>query len=208
MEDSSTVPQLTLQEADLTQSPLELFQSWFDIAVKHSGLNDPNAISLSTLGEDGYPDSRMVLLKEFNERGFVFYTNAESQKGRALIKYPKAALTIYWDSLKRQVRIKGDVEVVENEVSDSYFSTRPRQSQLGAWASLQSQRLESRETFEKRVAEFSERFPQTVPRPPHGHGFRIKPIRIEFWQDRRNRLHDRFVYTLNADGWSVSRLYP
>ena len=208
MEDSSTVPQLTLQEADLTQSPLELFQSWFDIAVKHSGLNDPNAISLSTLGEDGYPDSRMVLLKEFNERGFVFYTNAESQKGRALIKYPKAALTIYWDSLKRQVRIKGDVEVVENEVSDSYFSTRPRQSQLGAWASLQSQRLESRETFEKRVAEFSERFPQTVPRPPHWHGFRIKPIRIEFWQDRRNRLHDRFVYTLNADGWSVSRLYP
>jgi pyridoxamine 5'-phosphate oxidase len=201
-----------LTSGDFTQAdePLRLWQAWFDEAVK-SEPRDPNAMSLATVDPDGMPDVRTVLLKGIDERGFVFYTNTESQKGRELAANPKAGLLFYWKSLNRQVRVRGPVERVTPQEADGYFATRPKQAQIGAWASQQSRPLESRLAFEKAVALYAAKYAiSTVPRPPHWSGYRIVPISIEFWHDRPFRLHDRVEFRRDALGapWSKTRMYP
>jgi pyridoxamine 5'-phosphate oxidase len=201
-----------LTSGDFTQAdePLRLWQAWFDEAVK-SEPRDPNAMSLATVDPDGMPDVRTVLLKGIDERGFVFYTNTESQKGRELAANPKAGLLFYWKSLNRQVRVRGPVERVTPQEADAYFATRPKQAQIGAWASQQSRPLESRLAFEKAVALYAAKYAiSTVPRPPHWSGYRIVPISIEFWHDRPFRLHDRVEFRREALGasWSKVRMYP
>ncbi len=190
--------------------PLEIFASWLSEA-EETEPNDPNALSLSTVGEDGMPSSRMVLLKGYDARGFVFYTNYESRKGRHLLARPKAAMLFHWKSLRRQVRIEGEVEQVSDEEADAYFASRPKQSQIGAWASTQSRPLKGRFELEKRVALFGAKYAVgTVPRPPHWSGFRVRPRLIEFWQDGAFRLHDRLVYAREGEGegWTTERLFP
>jgi pyridoxamine 5'-phosphate oxidase len=212
---SDTVPieaPTWLTSGDFTQAdePLRLWQAWFDEAVK-SEPRDPNAMSLATVDPDGMPDVRTVLLKGIDERGFVFYTNTESQKGRELAANPKAGLLFYWKSLNRQVRVRGPVERVMPQEADAYFATRPKQAQIGAWASQQSRPLESRLAFEKAVALYAAKYAiSTVPRPPHWSGYRIVPISIEFWHDRPFRLHDRVEFRRDAFGapWSKTRMYP
>ena len=191
-----------------TKDPIALFQSWLEEA-KSSEPNDPTAMSLASIGPDGMPSLRMVLLKGADDEGFVFYTNYESRKGEQLIARPKAALLFHWKSLRRQIRVEGDVEKVTEEEADAYFASRPRQSQIGAWASDQSRPLERRFQLEKRVARFAAKFAVgAVPRPPHWSGFRVKPVRIEFWQEGTFRLHDRIAYHLQLEGWRTERLYP
>ena len=190
--------------------PFARFAAWLKEA-EASEPNDPNAMALATVDETGLPDVRMVLLKGFDARGFVFYTNLESAKGRELAAVPKAALCFHWKSLRRQVRIRGPVEPVGAEEADAYFATRPRGSQIGAWASEQSRPLESAFALEKRVAEFTARFGfGTVPRPPHWSGFRVRPLSIEFWRDRPFRLHERIHFARDAldASWRTARLYP
>lgn len=191
--------------------PLALFAAWLAEA-QASEVNDPNAMALSTVGTDGMPSSRMVLLKDHDEKGFVFYTNYESRKGRQLLATPKAALLFHWKSLRRQVRIEGNVAPVGDEEADAYFASRAKQSQIGAWASQQSRPLEGRFELEKRVAKYAAKYAVSqVPRPPYWSGFRLTPRLIEFWQDGAFRLHDRLVYTRDEAGggpWSTERLYP
>lgn len=199
----------TFSESDLTTSPFDLFENWFSLAKSNSGFDDPNATALSTIDESGYPDSRMVLLKSFDESGFVFFTNSLSKKGKALAKIPKASMLFYWDSLKRQIRIQGDISKVEDSESDKYFASRSRESQIGAWASNQSEELNSRGELEQRAADFAKKFDVvSVPRPEHWFGFRLAPRRMEFWQEGKFRLHDRFVYILTEESWKVQRLNP
>ncbi|MEX0759052.1 MAG: pyridoxamine 5'-phosphate oxidase [Tistlia sp.] len=188
--------------------PLSLFQEWLEEA-RASEPNDPDAMVLASVGEDGMPSARMVLLKGCDAAGFVFYTNYDSRKGRQLLAHPKAALLFHWKSLRRQVRIEGPVEQVSAEEAEAYFASRPRQSQIGAWASDQSRPLESRYALEKRVARFAAKHAVgSVPRPPHWSGFRILPRLLEFWKDGAFRLHDRFVYHREGEGWRIERLYP
>jgi pyridoxamine 5'-phosphate oxidase len=190
--------------------PLALFADWYAEAAK-SEPNDPSAMGLASVGPDGTPSLRMVLLKDFDAEGFVFYTNLESRKGMHLAAHPKGALLFHWKSLRRQVRLEGPVSTTTAEEADAYFSTRPRGSQLGAWASDQSRPLESRFALEKRVAEVTARhLVGTVPRPPHWSGFRLQPLLIEFWQDQPFRLHDRLEYRRARPGepWSRQTLYP
>ncbi|WP_422000040.1 pyridoxamine 5'-phosphate oxidase [Reyranella sp.] len=190
--------------------PLALFREWYDEAAK-SEPNDPSAMSLATVGPDGMPAVRMVLLKDFDAAGFVFYTNYQSRKGEHLLAHPKAALLFHWKSLRRQVRLEGPVVQVSAEEADAYFATRARGSQIGAWASDQSRPLESRFALEKRVAEVTARHVVgKVPRPPHWSGFRLEPLLIEFWQDGAFRLHDRLEYrrTVPAEPWTTRTLYP
>ncbi|RVB30063.1 pyridoxamine 5'-phosphate oxidase, partial [Mesorhizobium sp. M7A.F.Ca.CA.001.07.2.1] len=185
------------------------FAAWLDDATK-SEPNDPNGVALATVDADGMPDVRMVLLKGFDESGFVFYTNFESAKGQEILGSMKAAMCFHWKSLRRQVRIRGPVEIVSDAEADAYYATRPRGSRIGAWASKQSRPLESRFALEKAVAEYTARYPiGEIPRPKHWSGFRIVPSTIEFWHDRPFRLHDRLVFTRSAkDGWDKTRLYP
>jgi pyridoxamine 5'-phosphate oxidase len=201
-----------LTGGDFTEAkePVRLFAAWFADA-KHSEPINPDAMTLATVDADGLPNARMVLLKGFDDRGFVFYTNVDSIKGHELARGPKAALTFYWKSLQRQVRARGTVENVSTEEADAYFASRPRGAQIGAWASKQSTALESRAAFEKAIALHTAKFAVgTVPRPPNWSGYRIVPLEIEFWQERPFRLHDRITFT-RADlktPWTKTRLYP
>ena len=201
-----------LRNGDFTaeSEPLALFALWMQEAAR-SEPNDPNAMALATAGTDGFPDVRMVLLKDFDEAGFVFYTNLDSAKGRELTERPQAALAFHWKSLRRQVRIRGLVTPVPDAEADAYFASRPRLAQIGAWASRQSSPLESRLAFEKAVAQVTARYPLgTIPRPPFWSGFRVAPLAMEFWHDRPFRLHDRVAFTRTGtnETWIKTRLYP
>ncbi len=190
------------------QDPLALFKAWLEEA-KQQEPNDPTAMAVASVGEGGMPSLRMVLLKGVDERGFVFYTNFQSRKGEQLLAHPKAAALFHWKSLRRQVRVEGAVTQVSDEEADAYFASRPRDSQIGAWASDQSRPLAGRFELEKRVATFAAKFGiGKVPRPPHWSGFRIAPERIEFWRDGKFRLHDRLQYHSEGTGWRTERLYP
>jgi pyridoxamine 5'-phosphate oxidase len=191
-------------------NPFALFRDWLNLAGEKEP-NDPNAMALATADEDGLPDVRMVLLKGFDEAGFVFYTNLESDKGRELAANAKAALCFHWKSLRRQVRVRGQVERVSDAEADAYFATRAKDSQIGAWASRQSRPLESRFALEKEVAKYAAKYAlKEVDRPPHWSGFRIVPERIEFWRDRPFRLHDRLVFLREGPHghWRTERLFP
>jgi pyridoxamine 5'-phosphate oxidase len=188
--------------------PLDLFRTWYDEA-RETEINDSNAMALATADATGRPSVRMVLLKGFDARGFVFYTNREGRKAAGLAANPHAALLLHWKSLRRQIRIEGAVTWATDAESDAYFATRSRDSQLGAWASDQSRPLDRRETFEARFAQMQRRFDGTaVPRPPHWGGYRVAPERIEFWSDRAHRLHERRLFVRDGDAWRESLLYP
>jgi len=213
MSESAPIENLArLTSGDLIEAdePLRLFAAWFEQATR-SEPRDPTAMSLATVDADGLPNVRMVLMKGFGEDGFVFYTNIESQKGRELDRDHKAALLFHWKSVNRQVRLRGPVERIEDADADAYFATRPRLTQIGAWASKQSAPLESPHAFEKAIALYAAKFAiGTIPRPPNWTGYRLRPLVIEFWQERPFRLHDRLEFrreTFDAP-WRKSRLYP
>lgn len=198
-----------MMDLAVERDPLAFFRTWLDAAAATEP-NDPNAMSLATIGTDGIPDVRIVLLKGLDDKGFGFFTNTESRKGLELAAHPVAALCFHWKSLRRQVRVRGPVELVSDEEADAYFAQRPRGSQIGAWASIQSRNLDSRATLEQRVTDYTTHFGEDeVPRPPFWSGYRVIPTRIEFWQDREFRLHDRMVYERDQHNrWRVERLYP
>ena len=199
-----------LNKSDVDSNPIKQFAKWYDEAIAQ-GVSEQDAISmtLATTTKAGKPDARIVLLKSFDDAGFVFFTNYESRKGKELHENPQACLLFYWSKVWRQVRIEGSVAQVSAAESEEYFQTRPLGSRIGAWASNQSGVVESRDVLEQRYAELSERYGEDVPRPPHWGGYRIKPEVIEFWQGRDNRLHDRLRYRLQADGtWVIERLGP
>jgi pyridoxamine 5'-phosphate oxidase len=213
MPDTTPIEQPSwLTSGDFTQAdePLRLFEHWLKEAAA-SEPRDPTAMTLATVDAEGMPNARMVLLKGTDDRGFVFYSNMESQKGRELERDPRAALVFYWKSLNRQIRIRGPVEKVTTQEADAYFASRPKQAQIGAWASQQSRPLESRLAFEKAVALYAAKYALgDVPRPAYWFGYRILPMVIEFWQDRPFRLHDRIEFR-RADTvgpWNKTRLYP
>jgi pyridoxamine 5'-phosphate oxidase len=190
------------------KDPFALFGAWLEEALSKEP-NDGNAMALATVDAEGLPDVRMVLLKGFDARGFVFYTNLESAKGTQLAGHPKAALLFHWKSLRRQVRVRGDVTSTTAEEADEYWATRARSAQLGAWASEQSRPLPDRMAFERRIAEYGLKFGLgKAPRPPHWSGFRLAPRAIEFWRDRPFRLHERLVFERAGEGWTTGRLYP
>jgi pyridoxamine 5'-phosphate oxidase len=198
-----------LRRSDMAPDPIAQFRQWYDRAVA-ADLPLPNAMTLATVAADGTPAARMVLLKDFDERGFVFYTNYESQKGRDLEANPRASLVFYWVTLDRQVRINGAVSKVSREESEEYFSTRPLDSRLSAWASKQSRVIPSREALETAMRELEEKYKDVdVPIPPYWGGYRLAPDMLEFWQNRPGRLHDRFRYRLHPGGvWLLERLSP
>lgn len=210
--DSTIERRAGLISGDFTEAadPIALFAAWFAEA-KAAEPNDPDAITLATVDGAGMPDARMVLLKQADARGFVFYTNERSVKGGELAANPQAAIVAHWKSLRRQVRVRGPIERVTDKEADIYFATRSRASRIGAWASDQSKPLDSRKTFEDAAAKIEKRFEGVdVPRPPHWGGYRIVPLAIEFWHDRPFRLHDRILFTRkSADAsWNKTRLYP
>jgi pyridoxamine 5'-phosphate oxidase len=198
-----------LRRRDLDSDPVKQFSNWFTAAIE-AQIRDVNAMSLATAGANGRPSVRIVLLKGFDQDGFAFFTNYESEKGQQLEANPYAALGFYWIELDRQIRISGRVEKTSREESEHYFHSRPLGSQLGAWASRQSEVIDARRILDARFAEMSERYAdKTVPLPPHWGGFRVKPELFEFWQGRPNRLHDRFRYMRKPDGgWQIDRLAP
>lgn len=200
---------MTEQSPIFLSSPVELFENWMAEA-KISEKEDPDAACITTVDETGMPNARMVLMRFADERGFTFFTNYNSQKGRELIAHPKAAACFHWKSLRRQIRIQGNVEKTTEAESDAYFNSRARGSRISAWASLQSSPLPDRATLEERVKHYEEEFKgiENPPRPPHWGGFRIIPQRIEFWQQTEFRLHNRAVYTKDGDKWVFELLYP
>lgn len=203
----SDTPERTLDEADLPDDPLTLFAGWLGEAMEVER-PEPTAMALATAGYDGSPSARMVLMRGFDERGIVWFTNYRSRKGRELDHSRRAAVVFYWGRLERQVRIEGTVERVSNEESDEYFASRAPGSRLGAWASEQSETIPDREHLERRFAEVEERFGDDPPRPSHWGGYRLTPTYWEFWQGRRNRLHDRIGYRQSAGVWERFRLAP
>jgi len=199
-----------LMSRDFTESsePFSVFQQWLDEATA-SEPNDPNAMALATVDASGMPDVRMVLLKGFDTEGFVFYTNSESAKGTEMAANMKAAVVFHWKSLRRQVRVRGTVSQVSDAESDAYYHSRPRMSQIGAWASQQSRPLENRLALETAVAKYTAKFGLSeIPRPNYWNGYRIKPEQVEFWHDRPFRLHERIVFARTQNGWSKQRIYP
>jgi pyridoxamine 5'-phosphate oxidase len=197
-----------LNEADMAPDPIAQLQIWFDQALA-AGVPEPNAMVLATAAPDGRPSARVVLLKGVDARGFAFFTNYHSRKGRELSANPVAALTFFWPELERQVRVEGAVAAVTADESDDYFRTRPPDSQLGAWASPQSEVIESRAELERRLAAVRARFAGgAVPRPPHWGGYRLTPATVEFWQGGPGRLHDRLRYARTPGGWQLERLAP
>jgi len=197
-----------LRRADLDPDPIAQFQKWFTQAMQ-AEIVEPNAMTLATVSADGQPSTRIVLLKAVDQRGFSFFTNYESRKGRELAANPKAALTFFWGGLERQVSICGSVEKLSRAESEAYFAVRPIGSQRGAWVSKQSRAVENREYLEKRLAEVEKQYGTKVPTPPYWGGYVLSPISIEFWQGRPNRLHDRFLYRKNDSGnWTIERLSP
>jgi pyridoxamine 5'-phosphate oxidase len=197
-----------LKESDAASDPIEQFRGWFDEALA-ANLHEPNAMTLATATPTGHPSARVVLLKGFDERGFVFYTSYEGRKARELEINPYCALVFYWGELERQVRVEGRVERVSEEESNAYFEGRPRGGQLGAWASEQSRPIKSRDALEVRLRELEAEYEgREVPRPPFWGGYRVEPEVIEFWQGRENRLHDRLVYQRVGDQWRMERLQP
>ncbi len=200
---------LTFGETELPADPFAAFEIWLSEA-ESTEINDPNAMALATVDSDGLPDVRTVLLKGVDARGFVFYTNFESRKGEELLGQRKAALCFHWKSRRRQVRVRGTVETVDDAEADAYYQTRARVSRLGAWASQQSRPLASRAELEQRVAELDRRFPgDDIPRPPHWSGFRVVPVQFEFWQDGAFRLHDSYRLVKGKGGdWEATRLNP
>ena len=198
----------SLSEHEVDQNPFAQFSVWWNEAVQ-SDIVEVNAMTLSTVTSTGKPSSRIVLLKGYDEEGFVFFTNYSSDKGRQLMQNHFAALLFFWKELERQVRIEGVVSKVSEEESDAYFNSRPVGSRLGAWASPQSQKISDREVLNNELMKFTEQFDQeNIPRPAHWGGYRVKPTRIEFWQGRSNRLHDRILYEQDNDNWQISRLAP
>jgi len=199
----------TLAEKDVLKNPFSQFDKWWQEAI-HSNLEEVNAMTLATASADGMPDARIILLKGVDEKGFVFFTNYESTKGHQILENPRASLVFFWAALERQVRISGLVSLTSSTVSDKYFDSRPEGSRIGAWASPQSQVIESREWLEekeKRLKEESMEHPKH--RPPYWGGYLVKPTRMEFWQGRPSRLHDRILYTLQGNGhWKIERLAP
>lgn len=212
MSDTSDYPSEALTNGDFTAraEPFQVFAEWLADAEK-SEVNDPTAMSLATVDDSGMPNVRMVLLKQADEDGFVFYTNFESQKGNEILSNGKAALCFHWKSLRRSVRVRGLVTPVSGPEADAYYASRPRGSRIGAWASKQSRALESRFALEKEVAKYTAKFGVSeIPRPDHWSGFRLVPLAIEFWHDRPFRLHDRIRFTRDAasEAWCTERLYP
>lgn len=194
-------------EDHLGVDPYDTIAKWLREAVERN-VHEPNAITVSTIGLDGFPHSRIVYIKELLEEGLVFYTNYHSDKGRAIEANPNVNVLIFWPELERQISISGVAEKVPDEMSDAYFASRPWGSKIGAWASHQSERLSSRKELEDRVHEYAEKYPGEVPRPPHWGGYLVRPEKVEFWQGRRSRLHDRIVYELTNDKWMIYRKNP
>ena len=199
-----------LLEVNCPENPIELFQEWFLNADQTDNVDESNAMTLSTIGTDGFPKSRVVLLKKFTWEGFIFYTNYSSEKGKAIANNNNVCLSFFWPSLEQQIIIKGKAEKIAENLSDGYFESRPDGSKLGAWASNQSSVVSSREELDQNLKSFEEKYKnQEIPRPDHWGGFIVKPESIEFWQGRPNRMHDRIRYTLQKDfNWNMERLAP
>ncbi|WP_028375032.1 pyridoxamine 5'-phosphate oxidase [Leeuwenhoekiella sp. MAR_2009_132] len=198
---------LTIEQSDA--NPFSQFKMWFEEVEDAAGVDEVNAMTVATVGSDGFPKSRIVLLKSYDENGFVFYTNYESEKGRALADNPHVCISFFWPNLERQVIIKGIAERVSEEVSTTYFHSRPRGSQLGAWTSPQSDVIADRNFLENRLADLEQKFEnKEIPKPDYWGGYCIKPVSFEFWQGRPNRLHDRLLYTPGRVHWKLERLAP
>ncbi len=199
-----------LEEENLSDSPFQLFSEWFKEVEETGSVEEVNAMTITTSGLDGFPKSRIVLLKHFDEEGLIFYTNYDSEKGRAIASNNKVCLSFFWPNLERQVIIKGVAEKVEKEKSETYFGSRPKGSQLGAWASNQSEIIESREVLEDKLKSLEAEYKdKKIPKPPFWGGYCVKPVEFEFWQGRANRLHDRIRFLLDNDNnWIISRLSP
>jgi pyridoxamine 5'-phosphate oxidase len=197
-----------LEQKDVAKDAIEQFTRWWQDAI-NSEITEVNAMTLATANKEGQPDARIVLLKDYNESGFVFFTNYNSHKGKEIEDNPKAALVFFWKELERQVRIEGTIEKTSTEESDEYFNSRPAGSRIGAWASPQSSVITGRDVLENYVTKYTAEFNNdNIPRPQHWGGYRLIPAKIEFWQGRSSRLHDRILYTRDADGWAINRLAP
>jgi len=199
-----------LLKTEVPINPIELFQQWFYEIEASKGIDEPNAMTLSTIGTDGFPKSRVVLLKKFTEEGFIFYTNYLSEKGKAIAAHPEVCLSFFWQNSEQQIIIKGKAEKIAKNLSDGYFESRPDGSKLGAWASPQSEIVPNREALELQLKSLEEKYlNQEIPRPKHWGGYLVKPMSIEFWQGRANRMHDRIRYTVQKDySWKIDRLAP